>query len=178
MTTCKQPDCTKEISQRGWCHMHYMRWYRNGDPDIKYGGSRKPPLRTHKMYGAWAGMINRCHNPNNSSYGRYGAKGIYVCERWRISFQTFLADMGERPGGKTLDRINPQGPYAPDNCRWATIQEQRANISPEGDARMRKAMSEGVSRKWAEWRAAGCPEGLMPNGKVHRSSVPERANRR
>ena len=97
-------------------------------------------------------MINRCHNPNNSSYRRYGARGVYVCDRWRIDFMAFLSDMGERPLGMTLDRINPLGPYAPDNCRWATIQEQRKNISAEGDQRMRQAMSQGVKRRWQKWR--------------------------
>lgn len=96
-------------------------------------------------------MVNRCHNPNNYSYPRYGGRGITVCERWR-SFENFLADMGERPEGMTLDRIDGTGPYAPENCRWATIREQRANITPEGDRRMRTAMSAGVKRHWREWR--------------------------
>lgn len=105
----------------------------------------------HPLYRAWAGMVNRCRNPNNSSYGRYGARGIYVCDRWR-TFENFLADMGERPEGMTLDRIDPTGPYAPGNCRWADITTQRRNISADGDRRMREAMSEGVKRRWAEWR--------------------------
>ncbi|MDY7525535.1 hypothetical protein [Sphingomonas sp. 10B4] len=104
------------------------------------------------MYGAWAAMINRCHNPNNSSYERYGARGIVVCDRWRGDFMAFLADMGERPADRTLDRIDPKGPYAPENCRWATVKEQRANLSEEGDLRMRKGISEGVKAYWASWR--------------------------
>jgi hypothetical protein len=108
--------------------------------------------RKHPLYTAWAGMVNRCHNPNNSSYARYGARGIGVCDRWRYSFDNFLADMGDRPDGMTLDRINPSGPYAPANCRWATLAEQRRNISAEGDRRMREAMSAGVKHRWREWR--------------------------
>ncbi len=104
------------------------------------------------MYGAYAQMINRCHNPNNVSYYLYGARGIKVCQRWRDDFLNFLSDMGERPDGMSLDRIDPKGPYAPENCRWADAKTQRANISPEGDQRMRQAISKGVKQYWVNRR--------------------------
>lgn len=72
-------------------------------------------------------MLQRCRDPNHPDWKWYGAKGVRVCERWR-EFANFLADMGERPSGKTLDRINPFGNYEPDNCRWATLREQSRNI--------------------------------------------------
>jgi hypothetical protein len=75
-------------------------------------------------------MINRCTNPNAIEYQRwYGARGVAVCERWLV-FGNFLADMGERPPGRTLDRIDTYGHYEPGNCRWATPAEQTANKRP------------------------------------------------
>ena len=68
-------------------------------------------------------MWTRCNNPNHVAYARYGGRGIKVCARWR-QFEHFLADMGERPEGTTLDRINPDGNYEPRNVRWATSKEQ------------------------------------------------------
>lgn len=71
-------------------------------------------------------MLHRCRNPKADNHSYYGGRGVTVCERWR-SFGSFLADMGERPEGKTLDRIDPYGNYEPGNCRWATAREQRIN---------------------------------------------------
>lgn len=80
-------------------------------------------------YVTYQSMISRCHRPNSVKYQSYGAKGISVCERWRLSFENFLCDMGERPEGTTIDRIDGSLGYGPGNCRWATIIQQQANIS-------------------------------------------------
>lgn len=75
-------------------------------------------------------MIDRCYNPNNDWYHRYGGRGITVCDRWlgKHGFENFLADMGEKPPGMSIDRFpNGDGPYEPGNCRWATAKEQTAN---------------------------------------------------
>lgn len=81
-------------------------------------------------YNSWQSMIQRCTNPKNANWKRYGGRGIRVCDRWRRSFQSFLNDMGPKPSPKhSLDRINCDGPYDPMNCRWATAQKQARNKS-------------------------------------------------
>ena len=69
-------------------------------------------------------MIERCENPKNSRYPDWGGRGIKVCERWRSSYENFLADMGERPEGTTLGRFGDVGNYEPSNCEWQTKREQ------------------------------------------------------
>ncbi len=88
--------------------------------------------KTHGMsktrtFKSWDSMKQRCLNQNSPDYSRYGGRGITVCERWLNSFEWFLEDLGERPEGRTLDRIDPDGNYEPGNCRWATASEQQFN---------------------------------------------------
>ncbi|WP_328981757.1 hypothetical protein OG258_19885 [Streptomyces mirabilis] len=89
-----------------------------------HGMTKSPTYRT------WVAMIQRCTNPGRSNYPYYGGRGITVCSRWRNSFEAFLQDMGERPDGMTLDRVDTDGSYEPGNCRWATKNEQAQNQRP------------------------------------------------
>lgn len=80
-------------------------------------------------YQCWRDMMRRCYNPARPHYCRYGGRGIRVCKRWH-TYDNFLADMGEKPIGRTLDRRNNSGHYSKRNCRWATALEQAQNRRP------------------------------------------------
>lgn len=89
-------------------------------------GKSRPGAGPAPEYISWFSMLQRCENPNNPSYHNYGGRGIVVCDEWHDAAR-FMADMGARPPGHTLDRIDPDGSYCPSNCRWATIKEQSRN---------------------------------------------------
>ncbi len=90
-------------------------------------------LTKTKTYRIWSAMKRRCSNPNCKDYQRYGARGIKVCDRW-ARFEKFLEDMGMRPDGLSLDRIDNHGDYEPANCRWATVSEQNWNRNQDAVA--------------------------------------------
>lgn len=92
---------------------------------MTHGWSRTP------TYKVWINMKNRCNCPTNPDYKWYGGRGIRICERWK-TFEGFMADMGIKPEGKMIDRIDPNGHYEPTNCRWVTPTESRFNQNPKG----------------------------------------------
>jgi len=93
----------------------------------KRSAHRKKPFQRHRVKNVRRAMIDRCTNPNNKSYDRYGALGVKVCDRWLESLENFVADMGLPDEGMSIDRIDPSGNYEPNNCRWVDIETQANN---------------------------------------------------
>ncbi len=96
---------------------------------LKYKHGHARSGKQSPTYQSWMAMHLRCTNPNSNNWENYGGRGIKICERWQgeHGFENFLADMGERPDGLTIDRIEVNGNYEPGNCKWATRAEQRKN---------------------------------------------------
>ena len=134
-----------------------------------------PPIDSHELSSTWHGMHTRCYDKTSRSYAYYGARGIAVCDRWRKvpgdlvasrkAFWSFVKDMGDRPEGHSVDRIDNDGHYEPGNCRWATSSEQNANkrrrpakpkkllSRTERSAVVSRMSRAAWDRRLAEWRA-------------------------
>lgn len=118
-----------------------MAWPPNAN--TKHGFARRGEKTA--TYKTWEAMIRRCTMPSQQSYPLYGGRGISVCERW-LKFENFLADMGEKPAGMSIDRKDSAGNYEPENCRWATQKEQQRNRRGN-----RLLTHDGITATVAEW---------------------------
>lgn len=119
---CTAEDCGQEIS------VAHNRLIHKTTPKTHCGCQQGGlPKKFPREYHTWWDAKQRCHDPNHPCYPSYGAKGITMCDRWREGFEFFLDDLGPRPKGMSLDRIDPYGHYTPENTRWACIKTQARN---------------------------------------------------
>lgn len=136
-THCKVENCTSkgminknntEIFPKGFCSKHYLKFRKYGNPLLIKHVIGEDRMK-HPLYNTYCSMIGRCRNPNNPKYKNYGQRGIKVHENWLGStgFNNFCQDMGNKPKDKTLDRIDVNGDYSKENCKWSTFHEQACN---------------------------------------------------
>lgn len=144
----------------------------NAERILKHGMSRS------SVYRIWIAMVQRCENPNANGYDRYGGAGVTVCEEWK-DFETFLKDMGHRPKGYSIDRIDNSKGYSKGNCRWATTAQQNnnrrvnRNVTINGETKTIaewakeygvtwQVMKGRIQRGWSEVEAVSTPVGSKP----------------
>lgn len=163
-----------------------------GNPNGRLAHGHKIGGRPSPTYRTWLGIKRRCSDPKCKDFAKYGARGICVCERWDGSFTAFLADMGEKPSADhSIDRLDPAGNYAPENCRWATSFEQGAehkrslrSVTINGERFVslaaacrrfgvgRTTLNERLKRGIALEEAIITPTGKLPNLRPRESYLP------
>jgi hypothetical protein len=137
-------DCGSEKAVSG----HNLKGGQSKSCGCDHTNLRKHGYAGTQIHNVWKSMIERCTSKKGKSWASYGGRGITVCERWtgKDGFINFLADMGDRPDGASIDRIDNDGPYSPGNCRWATWTQQSRNKRSN-----RRLEFYGVSKTVVEW---------------------------
>jgi hypothetical protein len=127
MKICSIKECSNKHYARGWCEKHYGRWRMHKDP--LYISREYHGLSKHILYKIWIDIKKRCYNRNSKNYEYYYERGILVCSEWKNSAKTFIdwALKNSWQKGLTIDRINNDGNYEPDNCRFVTRKENVHN---------------------------------------------------
>jgi hypothetical protein len=153
------------VAKKGWVKGQPLRYLANHARTNRSHG-----LSDSREHKTWENMRERCGNPNNPRWSSYGGRGITVCDRWARSFENFIADMGMSPHGYTLERIDNQRGYNPDNCRWATYTDQAKNRRTT-----RFLACRGENRSVQDWARVGGITYQQLIRRLHRGWKPERA---
>lgn len=152
-----------DVVAHGYCNLHYSRYKKYGNP-LGYPDNWFHVRQDHRRaYNTYNNMKKRCLDKTSKSYQNYGGRGIAICEKWLNSkngFKKFLEDMGDPPEGCSLDRVDNDGPYSPENCRWATKHQQAAN-------RRTNREHIGVWRDGLAWYAKLTVDGVVYTKKAN-----------
>lgn len=125
MKICSVSDCDMKMYALGYCVKHHAKFKKYGDPLVVI--RKQHGLKGTKEYAAWNNMMTRCYNKKAGDYPYYGGRGIAVCQRWQDGVEDFIKDMGKKPEGLTLERIDVNGDYEPGNCTWVSHRQQMLN---------------------------------------------------
>jgi hypothetical protein len=164
---CQRRDVCSALGKRTSCANSKRGGKKGGASRTRHGHAKRSGGSL--TYGIWEGMIASCTNPNYRRYRDYGGRGITVCDRWRV-FDHFLADMGEKPDGYSLDRKNNELGYSKDNCKWSTNIEQQRNRRDN-----RRLSHEGSTLTVSEWAERTGLKAATIHSRLGRGWDPSRA---